>query len=118
MIIQSKAWGNTKPLFLKNNVEIHHLHIDKGGYCSVHRHASKFNQFIVLKGKLKVTIRKNYLTDIIEDVTILEQNMETTVSPGEFHTFEALEDTECLEIYWVQLNPNDIERITYGGRLS
>lgn len=117
MIVQGKVWGHTKPLFLKNNVEIHHLHIQKGGYCSVHKHISKFNRFIVLKGKLKVTVRKHYVTEILEDVTILEPNMETTVPPGDFHMFEALEDTECLEIYWVELNSNDIERITYGGRL-
>ena len=28
---QGKIWGNTKPLFNKNNVEIHRIEVDSGG---------------------------------------------------------------------------------------
>lgn len=116
MNIQGKAWGFTKPIFNKNNVEIHDLFIHKGGYCSKHKHNSKFNKFIVKKGVLKVSIWKNYGADVLEDVTILTENSECTVPPGDFHSFEALEDTEALEIYWVELRTDDIERTNHGGR--
>lgn len=115
MQIQGKVWGETRPLFLKNNVEVHSLTIKKGGYCSKHLHHAKYNQFIVLKGKLKVTVWKNYGNDILEDISLLEAGHECIVPPGVRHQFEALEETECLEIYWVDLNEADIERYSNGG---
>lgn len=115
MIIQGKIWGYTTPLFNKNNVELHIAVIKKGGYCSKHFHKFKYNRFVVLKGKLKVTIWKNYGTEILEDISILETHQECTVSPGDFHKFEALEETTCLELYWVELNECDIVRQDHGG---
>jgi hypothetical protein len=41
--------------------------------------------------------------------------MQCTVPPGDFHRFEALEDTQALEIYWVDLKENDIVREDHGG---
>jgi mannose-6-phosphate isomerase-like protein (cupin superfamily) len=116
MDVQGKLWGHTRPLFCKNNVEVHDITIVKGGYCSMHKHHSKFNRFVVRRGKLKVTIRKNYGHDILDDVTILLAGESCTVNPGDYHMFEALEETEALEIYWVTLNESDIERLTHGGR--
>lgn len=115
MNIQGKVWGNTKPLFNKNNVELHAISINKGGFCSKHKHISKFNRFVVSKGKLKITIWKHYANKFLEDVTILNPGEECTVSPGDWHMFEALENTEALEIYWVELRDTDIERENIGG---
>jgi len=116
MIIQGKVWGHTTPLFNKNNVELHIAQIKQGGYCSKHLHKFKYNRFIVLKGKLRVTIWKNYGQDVsLEDVSILEASQECTVNPGDFHQFEALEDTTVLEVYWVELSENDITRFDHGG---
>ncbi len=116
MIIQGKVWGYTSPLFNKNNVEMHLMHIKKGGYCSKHFHKSKFNRFVVTHGKLKITIWKDYGNEtILEDITIISSGEECTVNPGDFHRFEALEDTEALEIYWVSLLENDIVREDQGG---
>lgn len=114
MIIQGKVWGKTSPIFNKNNVELHVIAIEKGGFCSNHCHKHKFNKFVVLNGKLKVTITKDYG---LHDVTILEAGQECTVAPGEFHKFEALERTEALELYWVELNEKDIVRVDVGGIL-
>jgi quercetin dioxygenase-like cupin family protein len=115
MNIQGKVWGYTSSLFNKNNVEIHLLQADKGGYCSKHYHKSKYNRFFVIKGILKITVWKDYGTETLEDVTILGTGMECTVPPGDFHRFEALEDTDALEIYWVDLRENDIVREDHGG---
>ena len=118
MIIQGKVWGHTTPLFNKNNVELHIAEIKKGGFCSKHKHETKFNRFIVLKGSLKVTIWKDYGSEILEDVSVLGLSQECTVNPNHFHKFEALEDTTVLEVYWVELNENDIVRLDHGGMTS
>ena len=112
MMIQGKVWGYTCPLFNKNNVELHYAKIKKGGFCSKHLHKHKFNQFMVFDGLLKVTIWKDYG---LQDVTMVGKDQSCIVAPGEFHQFEALEDTTILEIYWVNLNVNDIVREGQGG---
>jgi len=110
---QGKVWGQTQPLFNKNNVEIHRIETNKGGYCSKHKHEFKHNCFYVEKGKLKITAWKNDY-DLV-DVTILTDGEATTVPPREYHTFEALEDSVCYEIYWVELSDKDIVREDCGG---
>ena len=118
MIIQGKVWGTTTPLFCKNNVELHYVEIKKGGYCSKHLHKSKYNRFFVMKGLLQVTIWKNYGSETLEDISIIKEGQECTVSPGDFHKFVALEDTIALEIYWVELSESDIKREDHGGMLD
>lgn len=118
MQIQGKVWGHTTSLFNKNNVEVHLITAKKGGYCSKHYHKSKYNQFLVLNGKLKITVWKDYGKETLEDVTILEAGMHCVVPPGEFHRFEVLEDTTAMEIYWVELNDHDIVRADHGGMTS
>lgn len=118
MIIQGKIWGYTSPIFNKNNVEVHIAEIKKGGYCSKHLHKYKYNRFVVLKGKLQISIWKKYADQLLEDITILKASEECTVPPNEFHKFMALENTTVLEIYWVELNEMDIVREDQGGILD
>lgn len=115
MIVHGKAWGSTSPIFEKNNVEMHYLNINKGGYCSTHFHQFKFNKFIVIKGELKVIINRDYGAEKHDDITVLTHGQEITVSPGDYHSFEALTDCEVLEVYWVELNATDIIRKNHGG---
>ena len=115
MDIQGKVWGLTTPLFCKNNVEIHRIEGRKGGFCSWHKHDAKYNRFFVEKGLLKVSVQKDYGSGTLEDVTIIGPGQQTTVPPGQFHQFEVLEDCAAYEINWVELDPNDIERLTVGG---
>jgi mannose-6-phosphate isomerase-like protein (cupin superfamily) len=107
-----KVWGSTQNLFFKNNVEISRIQINKRGCCSKHKHEHKYNMFFVEIGKLKIKIWKNDYNLI--DETILESQQSTTVKPGEYHTFEALEDTIAYEIYWIELCVQDIIRETCG----
>lgn len=113
MIVQGKVWGSTSPLFCKNNVELHRITGNKGGYSSRHLHTGKFNQFFVENGSIVVRVwRGNQM-----DETRLEAGMTCTVSPGELHQFEVLEnDTVALEVYWVELNQDDIVRHDTGGK--
>lgn len=112
--IQGKIWGSSRSIFLKNNVEIHRIEINKGTYCSKHRHDHKFNAFFLESGKLKISIWKNDYD--LCDETIMVPGDFTTVNPLEYHQFEGLEDSVAYEIYWTELSPNDIYRESVGGK--
>ena len=111
--IQGKVWGTTQLLFSKNNVEFHRITAAKGGYSSKHLHEHKFNAFYVESGKLMITTWKNDY-DLV-DKTVVTSAQTTVVPPGEYHMFEALEDTVAYEIYWVDLPEKDILREDCGG---
>jgi mannose-6-phosphate isomerase-like protein (cupin superfamily) len=107
-----KLWGSTQAVYLSQNVEVNVAKINKGGYCSWHSHAKKWNRFVVISGVLEVLIDKNGKYDIIK----LREGMATDVPPKLIHQFRCLEDCICLEIYWIDdLDPNDIERHSNGG---
>lgn len=116
MIIQGKVWGHTIPVFCKNNVELNKLKLEKGHQCSKHIHDAKYNMFYVIEGKIKVKIWKNDY-DLVDE-TILTADQGTVVSPKEHHRFEVLEDSIILEVYWVELNVNDIQREDVGGSVG
>jgi quercetin dioxygenase-like cupin family protein len=113
MNIQGKVWGQTQPLFLKNNVEIHRIEAKQGGYCSKHKHEHKYNAFFVERGQLKITIWKNDY-DLVDETIISDQQM-STVKPHEYHMFEAMKDTIAYEIYWTEIESDDIVRECRGG---
>lgn len=114
MNIQGKVWGLTQNIFSKNNVEIHRIEADKGGYCSKHKHDCKYNLFFVESGKLKISVWKNEYELI--DYTIITDQQMSVVKPKEYHMFEALEDTIAYEIYWTEICADDIFRENSGGK--
>lgn len=116
MDINGKIWGHTSSLFSKNNVEICRIVGKKGGHSSTHKHKSKWSMFFVEKGSIKVTVEKSYN---LNDQTILYSGESTTISPEEFHKFEVLEeDTVCYEVYWTEIDKNDIIRKDSGSLQS
>ena len=111
----AKVWGTTTEIFCGQSVELHRILVDKGGFCSKHHHNYKHNLFHVESGCLKIeTWREN---GIVEN-TILGPGETTTIPPKLQHRFIALEDTEAVEFYWLELDKNDIVRETQGGILN
>ena len=108
---QGKIWGETEEIFNNGIVSVNHLKIKKGGHCSEHRHSKKSNIFFVISGNLVIEIWKGG----VNDETVIWQGDSTTIEPGVYHKFRALTDVECLEIYEVRLDGEDIERRTVGG---
>ena len=49
-MIEGKVWGTTEPLIVNSSLEVHRITVIKGGYCSLHKHQSKYNAFYVMKG--------------------------------------------------------------------
>jgi len=113
MTTQGKIWGKTQDIFKNSNFELHRIEAKKGGFSSIHCHVYKFNAFYIEKGSLKITIYENDYNLI--DETIITKGELTIVKPGNYHKFEAIEDTVCYEIYWAELNHQDIERKNVGG---
>ena len=113
MEIQGKVWGITSKLFSKNNVEIHRIVGEKHGYCSKHKHVNKYNMFYVEHGALQIETWKDYG---LVDKTILFSGQSCVVEPGQYHRFKVIEDVVAFEIYWVELDGNDIVRADHGGK--
>lgn len=109
-----KVWGTTETIEANGSLEFHRVEINKGGVCSKHRHHYKWNGFFVESGKLLIKVWKNKY-DLIDE-TILNPGEYTKVQPGEYHQFEALEDTVAYELYWVEFYHEDIERETVGRK--
>jgi len=109
-----KVWGATQALFARNNVEIHRIEVEKGGYCSKHKHVGKWNMFYVESGELQVIV----WSGDVQDSTILNAGDETAVPPGQQHQFRAVSDVIAYEIYWAELNVDDIVRETVGGKME
>lgn len=114
-IVRGKIWGNTSTLFAKNNVEMARIEVKPGGYCSEHCHQYKYNLFFVESGELEVIIFRNDADTTIEDVTTLKAGESTFVEPGLYHKFRAVKETIAYEIYWVEIDPQDIQRNSVGG---
>lgn len=114
MDINGKIWGVTSKLFSKSNVELFRIVGKLGGKSSMHTHKAKWSMFFVESGKLKVIVEKSDYELI--DETILEAQQSMIIPPGEYHQFEILQDqTIAFELYWVELNTNDIVRRDCGS---
>ena len=110
-----KVWGTTEILMQSPIIEIHRIIINKGGFCSNHKHEFKWNMFYVIKGTLQIFVHKNNY-DLV-DITELVSGEYTTIKPGEYHSFKAVSDVYALEIYYPELLSEDIVRKTVGGRI-
>lgn len=105
-MLSGKIWGQTLRVTSNPAFEFHYAQVRKGGTCSRHRHSTKFNGFFVVSGRLAIDVW--HLTG--RERTILGPHQYTQVAPPAWHQFEALEDTEVVEVYWAQFDPSDIER--------
>lgn len=109
----NKVWGDTAPIFHKNNVESHLINVNPFSFCSKHCHNHKYNMFLVVDGELWVSVWKSYG---LVDVTHLKPGESMKVAPGEFHQFESKSSScKALEFYWTEISPEDIQRENTGG---
>lgn len=113
MSYAGKTWGNTRTIFSNHVLELHRIEINKGGFCSKHKHNWKWNGFYVEQGELLIRVWKNDYD--LTDETILRPGDFTQVKPGEFHQFEAIKETVAFELYFAEFNHGDIVRETVGG---
>ena len=67
---------------------------------------------------LSGTLRVELYHDDVADVTVLTAGQITDVPPGVLHRFHALTEVLAMEIYWVQLRVDDIERTDQLGGID
>lgn len=110
-----KIWGETNLVFSNNNIQINQIDIKKGGRCSKHMHNHKNNIFFIQSGKLLI---EQWTKEGIIDSTILKTEDKMEIASQVFHRFTALEDTKALEIYYLDINNDDIIREDIGSMIS
>ncbi len=116
MIKAGKVWGTTAPLLLEPGVQLHAISVLPNARCSLHRHATRWNGFLVTSGRLTVEVHQaDY--DLV-DSTVLGPGEFTTVAPGLWHRFvSGPEGATCFELYYpASLEARDIERRDVGAR--
>lgn len=108
-----KIWGIRKRLLLTSTVEIDLINIKKDSFCSTHFHHNKINKFVVLYGKVRIESEYGSL--------ILTSGEEFEIRPPLVHRFYGVERfNEMIELAYVEkdkIQPNDIKRISQGGRI-
>jgi len=109
---EQKVWGTTIELFANGAASTHYIEVKAGGFCSEHRHEHKENVFYVIEGELRVTW---WDIDGHEHGLTLFAGDDTAISVGIWHSFEAMVDTKCIEIYDYRYYGVDIERRVSGG---
>lgn len=112
----NKVWGNTEVIFTSTRFSKHLLSIVENGYCSLHYHVNRSNEFIISSGCLEIfefygpEIRKYKLTDGNKHIV-------PSMVP---HLFYAHSDTVALEEYFPDrggiVDDSDIIRLTLGGK--
>lgn len=110
-----KIWGETNLVFSNNNVQINQIHIKKGGRCSKHMHNHKNNIFFIQSGELLI---EQWTKEGLVDSTILKAEDKMEISSQVFHRFTALADTMALEIYYQDIENDDIIREDTGSMMD
>jgi len=110
--IAGKIWGQTELIHKNGVLEFHRINYKAGYKCSEHEHKYKWNGFFVESGKMLVRVWQD--DQGLVDETVLNAGDFTQVKPGKVHQFEGLEDGVAFELYWEELNNDDIVRRTSG----
>lgn len=106
-----KSWGERINLFQNDLCEVSILHLTPNQRCSWHRHITKFNQFYVISGRIKIK------TDYGE--ALVERGQIFTTKPLEMHEFQTTDmPATVMEIMYVKYDPEDIQREDVGGPLD
>lgn len=108
-----KIWGERWLIRDDSTHAISYLKLDEGYRCSWHKHDTKYNLFVVLTGAIKIIIEELGKKKHI----ILTSGQELTIKPGQWHEFQALENSQVIEEMYVEYFEADIIRENKGSKL-
>jgi len=108
-----KIWGERWLLRQDSTSATSYLMIRDGYRCSWHRHAQKYNLFVMLEGILEIEVEELAERRVIT----LCKGDSFTIQPGQWHEFRGKEDARCIEIMYVEYAESDIERKIIGSKL-
>ena len=92
-----KAWGTTEPLIREPHLHADRIIVKPGGFCSIHRHASKANVFHVLAGSLMVSQLAVLNASAYKHTLCAGQSR--AVEAGVWHQFWCYTACEAIEVY-------------------
>jgi len=114
----TKVWGSTRCIYESSKFSGHELKVKKGGYCSVHWHDDRANDFIVESGVIAVVTFYGWKIRRV----ILTKGKHFTVVSSVPHQFQVLQDGTIREEYWSDcggdVEHDDITRLTEGGMID
>lgn len=118
--IEKKAWGLKYNLCFNTGSRFDILHMEKGGYTSIHYHEHKKNRLFCIYGKLDIKIYSNKEEDgvIWKYTNTISSNSKYKIydiQPGIMHQLHAIEKSLILEIDMLKVDRNDIIRSSDGG---
>lgn len=117
---EAKAWGSVEHVLTDNRLVVSVLDVKANAYCSIHKHAKRFNHFVVVSGKIRIFYFGKGESPINEGNYLdLESGGSVTVAPDVWHQFVVVRDGVVCETYWTDdetpADPNDIIRYVEGG---
>ena len=117
---EEKAWGSVQHILKDNRLIVSVLDVEAGTYCSVHKHKTRFNHFVVISGKIRLFYFGKGESPINEGNYLdLESGDSITVGPDVWHQFVVVHEGVVVETYWTEdktpADPNDIIRYVEGG---
>lgn len=116
-MIKGKLWGTSETLLALPGLEVHRIQVVKGGYCSWHKHDSKWNAFVLVEGSLTIERGDEYTIQPEREALVMQPGDLTTLPPGEWHRFVNDSKRQCLalEVYYPAALSEDIVRGSVGG---
>lgn len=108
-----KIWGTKETILSTKKFVIDRLKLIKNSFCSWHYHKKKANFFYCVSGCI----------DIVEERGTIRLNPgeSAVIYPDFKHQFRAIEDSEMLEVAWVdggEISEEDINRLVQGGQIT
>lgn len=107
-----KVWGSETWLVNEPEYCAKILHLNKGSFCSTHRHPVKKETFIVRKGLIELEVG----SEAFSGKFTLYAGQQFTIIPKTWHRFYGVEDSEILEVS-THHRDSDVERMTRSGKL-
>lgn len=101
-----KSWGEVNNIYMSDAASVDVLNIKAGMSCSRHYHATKWNKFHLISGKMLVNFGATPQT-----TQELCPGHEITLLPLVEHSFTAIEDSVVIEISFARMDPDDIIRL-------
>lgn len=122
-----KPWGWSQEVYRDELTRVVRIHVEPGGFCSVHKHERQSNEFVILSGRLYLYSSSSW--NGIDDWNKQKPwnnhdipEMGWFVEAGKFHQFYSPDGFEALEVYVSEdgtpPDENDIVRFSEGGILK
>ena len=114
MQIIEKPWGQEEIIEINDRYMMKRLTMWKGHSCSLQYHRHKKETIFVLSGRLRISLGPN--KDELSS-RVYTKGETITISPGEIHRMEGVEDSVYLEASTPELD--DVVRLADSyGRLA